>query len=204
MFRESLDANSRMIMVSDLWRKYGENIQIARRTSTGGDADFVWMKDKNGKEIANGSSYDSSVYTVPKYLKLERKGNTLTVSVSDNGTDWNSNARQPMEINISGWSDAGYVGLAVDSVNGDAKDVAHPPLAWFTIAAFSDISIIGEKTPCVKITADYNEDGTLKEITSIENTFAEEADERVTDGLHRVFIWESIGNMKPIKEKAND
>ncbi|MCH5212994.1 MAG: hypothetical protein J1G06_08260 [Oscillospiraceae bacterium] len=204
MFRESLDANSRMIMVSDLWRKYGENIQIARRTSTGGDADFVWMKDKNGKEIANGSSYDSSVYTVPKYLKLERKGNTLTVSVSNNGTNWTNNARQPMSIDISGWSDEGYVGLAVDSVNGDAKDVAHPPLAWFTIAAFSDINIIGEKTPCVKITADYNEDGSLKEIKSIENTYVEEVGESVVDGMHRVFIWENLDKMKPIKEKAND
>ena len=201
MFRESLDPDSRMIMVSDLWRKYGENIQVIQRSEKS-EAEFGWMKDKNGKNIENTSSYDSGNYPLPKYMKLERKGNTLTVSVSNNGTSWTDNMRQPMKIDISGWSDEGYVGLAVDSVNGDAKDVAHPPLAWFTIAAFSDVRLTGEV--CVKITADYNEDGSLNKVTSIEKTFTDKAGDPVTDGLSRVFIWENLSSMKPIKEKAND
>lgn len=203
MFRETLDANSRMIMVSDLWRKYGENIEIVQRPTTKGDAKFIWLQDETGSEIANNGSYDSSEYPVPKYMKIARTGDTLTVSVSDDGVDWKNNVRQPMEFDIAGWNKNAYIGLAVDSVNGDAKDVTHPPLAWFTIASFSDIKMGEPKTPCVKITAEYNGDGSLKKITSIENTFVEEAGRPVLTGLNKVFIWDALDSMKPIKFDAD-
>ena len=261
MFRESLDANSRMIMVSDLWRKYGENIQVIQRTTTGAEASLVWLKNSSNTDVANSSSYDSSVSALPQYMKIERSGDELTVSVSDSGTDWTDNVRQPMTFKLTGWSEGGYVGLAVDSVNGDAKDTTHPTLSWFTVAAFSDIKTSGldakaevaaaptaepaptpnpdaterpeitpiptgtpkptatptttptttptasptatptaepDNTKCVKITAEYNADGSLKSVTIV-NTTVKEAGTPVLTGLNRVYIWKTLNGMEPVE-----
>ena len=261
MFRESLDADSRMIMVSDLWRKYGENIQIAKRLTANGNLALEYMKNSSNTTVANSSSYDSSQHALPKYLKIERSEGTLTVSVSDDGQDWTNNERQPMTYDVSGWSAGGYVGLAVDSVNGNAADVSQPPLAWFTIAAFSDIQTSGldakaevaaaptaepaptpnpdaterpeitpiptgtpkptatptttptttptasptatptaepDNTKCVKITAEYNADGSLKSVTIV-NTTVKDAGTPVLTGLNRVYIWKTLNGMEPVE-----
>ena len=209
MFRESMDANSRMVMLSDLWLKYGENIMITKRTTAGENASVDWLKDTNGKTVENTSDYETSNYPMPKYMKVERVGDKLTLSVSDSGTDWTDNSRQPVTIDISGWSKEAYVGLAVDSVNGDAaasgSSTAHPPLAWFTIAAFSDINAAGaekpepteQKTPCVKLTAVYDDNGAMVSLT-VEDTYVEDAGEPVLEGKTKIFIWNSIKDMIPI------
>ena len=207
MFRESMDADSRMVMLSDLWLKYGENIMISKRTSTDDNASVDWLKDTSGNAIENTNDYETSNYPMPKYMKVERVGDKLTLSVSDSGTDWKDNSRQPVTIDISGWSKDAYIGLAADSVNGDASasgsSTAHPPLAWFTIAAFSDVLTTGadlqqqEKTPCVKITASYDKNGALVS-TEIEDAFVESVDKSSHDENTRVFIWNSLNDMRPI------
>lgn len=237
MFRESMDANSRMVMLSDLWLKYGENIMITKRTATGENASVDWLVTASGSAIENTSSYETSNYPMPKYMKIERSGSTLTLSVSDSGTNWKDNCRQPVTIDISGWHSEGYIGLAADSVNGDAaasgSNTAHPPLAWFTIASFSDIETSGvdipaptevptqaptqapteaptesptqaptespgDETPCVRITAQYNEDGTLRSV-SLDEVLLKDAGDAVHTGLTKIFIWDDLFNMRPLK-----
>lgn len=144
MFRESLEPDAKTVMIADTWRKYGENVLIPIRASQGGSVSFKWMKDSEGNAIKNSGSYDTVKYPMPIYLKLQRTGDIMTASVSDNGTDWTDNARQPYTIDVSGWSGSGYVGLAVDSVNGTGNDTNLPLLPWYTIAGFSEVNITGE------------------------------------------------------------
>lgn len=140
MLREDEDADSKFIMISDSWRKYGENILVAVREEKGGEVKILWFKDTEEKEIKNGSSYDTTKYPLPKYIKAERIGNKLTLAVSNNGEDYKNNIRQPMEFDISDWDDCVLVGLAADSVNGNYNE-ANPMLPWYTMAAFSNIKL---------------------------------------------------------------
>lgn len=146
MFRESLDADSKMVLLSDGWKKYGENIQIMQRNETGGSAVLNWLRDKSGNEVKNDGNYDTTDKTknlaLPKYMKIARNGNKLTMSVSNDGTDWTNNIRQPLTIDISDWSEEAYIGLAVDSIAGNSNE-ANPMLAWYSIASFSDIRTSG-------------------------------------------------------------
>ena len=142
MFRESMAEGSRFIMISDLWKKYGENVIAEARTEEGGEAETLWFKDTDGDEIKNSGSYDTEKYPLPKYLRIERFGDTLRLSVSDSGTDFTDNVRQPIELDISGWSDTAVVGLAVDSMNGKSSE-GNPELPYYTIAGFSDIRTDG-------------------------------------------------------------
>ncbi len=146
MFRESLAPDSRMVMISDGWRKYGENIMVPSRVETGADIKVGWLKNSSGKDVANDTSYDtydtSKNLALPEYMKIARTGDTLTLSVSNDGINWTNNIRQPLKIDISGWSKNAYIGLAVDSVNGAGVE-ATPLLPWYSIGAFSDIKMIG-------------------------------------------------------------
>ncbi len=158
MLRETLDAGSRMVMVSDSWYKYGENIVVPVRSRTGGSISFNWFKNSSGKSIANTSSYESTNYPLPTHMRIERKGDTVTVSVSDDGISWINNSRQPMTIDVSGWSDSAYIGLACDSGNGAAMSYegssgVTPLLPWFTIASFSDIKAQNVDEPTASPTA---------------------------------------------------
>ena len=150
MVRENMDENSRMVMLSDTWKKYGENIIIPQRTEKGGELTIDYMPDSEGNPVSNAGSYDTNKYPMPKFTRVERTGDKLILSVSDNGTDWNNNTRQPVTIDISGWSDTLNVGLAVDSVNGYSNE-ATPMLPWYTIAAFTEIT---ENTRFVEVIYD--------------------------------------------------
>ena len=90
-------------MLSDGWLKYGENVKAIYRTSQGSSAKVSWFREQQRKEISNSDSYDTSKseYRVPKYLE-QRKGDVITLSVSDSGTNWRDNPRQPQTITISG------------------------------------------------------------------------------------------------------
>ncbi len=146
MFRESLDGGSRMVMLADGWRKYGENIQLIQRNETDKKSALNWLRDINGNEVANNSSYDTTDeaknFRLPQYMKIARKGDKLTMSVSNDGIEWTDNIRQPLTIDISGWSKNAYVGLAVDSVAGSSSE-ASPMLPWYSIASFSDVKTSG-------------------------------------------------------------
>ena len=50
---------------------------------------------------------------------------------------------------------------------------------------------------CVKITADYNDNGTLKD-SSIEKISIEDIKQTENSSSHKEFYWESMDNMKPI------
>ncbi len=141
MFRESMDSDSRMIMISDGWKKYGENITVPYRLEKGGELEIGWLRDAEGKDISN-SDYDIEKNPLPKYMKIERRGDTLTVAVSDDGADWTNNTRQPRSFDISGWSKNAYVGLAVDASAAYTNECS-PNLPWYAIASFSDIKTEG-------------------------------------------------------------
>lgn len=147
MFRESLEPNARMVMLSDGWKKYGENIAVPIRVNTGGNVELGWLSDKDGNEVKNEGSYDttdeSKGFALPQYMKIARRGDKLILSVSNDGVEWTNNKRQPREIDISGWSKNAYIGLAVDSINGSSNE-ANPMLPWYSIAAFSHIKLTGE------------------------------------------------------------
>lgn len=223
MYREKLDSNSRMAMVSDTWYKYGENIVIPVRTSEGGNISFKWMQDSSGKDIANTTSYESTNYPLPQYMRIARSGDKLTVSVSNNGISWTNNSRQPYTIDISDWSETGYIGLACDSANGvtmsyDGHTAARPLLPWYTIASFKDVTAVdadGNQLPelteqptevptempssCVKLTAAYDENGVLTGLT-IESTTTDAIDMTASDALTKIFWWYDMDSMKPVRK----
>lgn len=120
MMRETLDPGSKMVMLTDGWLKYGENVSIISRAEAGSKSEISYFKNISGDDIQNNSSYDTSnaAYTMPEYLRMQRSGNTITLSVSNDGATWTNNPRQPETITLEGLSDTVYLGLAVDSVQG--------------------------------------------------------------------------------------
>ena len=89
-----------------------------------------------------------SEYRVPKYLRMQRKGDVITLSVSDSGTNWRDNPRQPQTITISGLAETLYVGLAVDSIQGT------PRKEYMAEAKFSNLKLTDENaTPTPQPTA---------------------------------------------------
>ncbi len=155
MVRDGLDADARMVMLSDTWKKYGENIIVPVRKEKGAELETLYLTKEDGSEVSNESSYDTEKYPMPRYMRIERKGNELILSVSDSGLNWTDNVRRPMRIDISGWSDELCVGLAVDSQNELSKE-ASPMLPWFTIAAFTRMRDVP-----VTVTAQYDGAGAL-------------------------------------------
>ncbi len=218
MIRESLEPDSRMVMLADGWKKYGENIITAVRAKTGADIEFGWLPDENGKPIANGGSYqtesnDSSkpAYTLPQYMKISRTGDILTLAVSDDGTEWDNNCRRSVDIDISGWSRNIYAGLAVDSVNTSTPE-ANPMLPWYTVASFSDIKLTGtpayemsyDKTTneavvvspknveAILIMASYDGNGTLIDVDLHDR-------EKIKEGENRVAAYEDFKTGEMVK-----
>ena len=207
MFRESLDPGSKMVMAADTWLRYGENIVIPMRTETGGEARFMLMRDADGSEVANSGD---NTYPAPKYMKIAREGDIFTISVSNNGISWEGSVRQPYEIELSGISDEGYIGIACDSANGQAlseisggkaRTGSIPVLPWYTVAEFSDLRGVNvgdlptpEPTPEIPPYDDPNtlpttvpiEAGELINISDFEDVYKESID-LIMDGLVRVY-----------------
>ena len=79
-----------------------------------------FLKRLTAQVLDNTGSYDTSKEEcrVPQYMRMQRTGNTITLSVSDDGKDWTNNPRQPQSIEIPGLSDTIYVGIATDSIQG--------------------------------------------------------------------------------------
>lgn len=143
MIRESLEPKSRMAMLADGWLKYGENVRIISRSSAGSSATVSYFKDSSGKSIENDSSYNTqeNAYTLPSYMRIQRSGDTLTFSVSNSGTDWTDNPRQPFSIEIKNLNKDLYVGLAVDS----AQSTSVKP--YYAIAEFDNMQLKGTEIP---------------------------------------------------------
>ena len=114
MVRTGLDSKSAMAMLGDGWWKNGENVRIFSRVSNGAKATESYFKDISGNNCDN----DKVSYAVPRYMRIQRNGNSIKLSVSNSGTIWNDNERQPVTINYENLPDTMYVGLAVDSAFG--------------------------------------------------------------------------------------
>ncbi|MDO5398775.1 MAG: hypothetical protein Q4G33_12690 [bacterium] len=152
MLRESLDANSDMVMLGDGWLKGGENISVDKRLE--GVNERVFMPLEDGKPADNSKNEHS----MPQYLKMERKGNTLILSVSNDGKDWSNNDRKPMELDITGWNSTLYLGLATDSNDG------LPMVPYYSQASFSEYKVEGGETPADTISLIYDENGVLTDV----------------------------------------
>lgn len=136
MVRAGLASNDIMAMIGDGWWKYGENMRIYSRAKKGATATETFFKDKNGKNCDNET--DETSYSMPKYMRIQRNGNSLTFSVSNMGIDWTDNDRQPVTIEYDNLPDTMYVGLATDSASGvSVKE-------YFSIAKFSRLTLNGE------------------------------------------------------------
>lgn len=158
MLRESLDAGSRMAALVDGWIKYGRNDRIVARTTKNANIATdsensnstdnkmgIFMRGKEG-EIVSGNvlgehPYDTAEngkYHLPNYLRIQRSGDNLLFSVSDSGTDWKDNARQPYTMKISGLANKLYVGVAIDSQQGQSDA---SPQAYYSMAKFSNLKL---------------------------------------------------------------
>lgn len=149
MLRESLDAASDMVMLGDGWLKGGENISVDKRIN--GENERVFMPLEDGKPADNSKNE----HAMPQYMKMERKGDKLILSVSNDGIDWSNNDRKPMELDITGWNETLYLGLATDSNDG------LPMVPYYSQAAFSGYRIEGGETPADTISLVYDENGML-------------------------------------------
>ncbi len=153
MVRAGLEPNAVMAMLGDGWMKYGENARILSRSAKGEKSREVFFTTKDGMAVDN--SNDDKSKEPPKYLRIQRSGNSLTFSVSNKGTDWTDNDRQPLTIDYDSLPDTMYVGLATDSAQGvSVKE-------YFSVAEFSMLSINGEsdvETPENDAVPFYDED----------------------------------------------
>lgn len=136
MLRETLDTSSKMAMLADGWLKGGENIRVIQRNKKSGSATFGYMNDSSGVPIANEGregGYETTNYPLPKYMKVSRKGNDITLAVSNSGIDWTDNSRQPYTIKMTDLADTVYIGFAVDSASGQANR------DYYTMAQFDSV-----------------------------------------------------------------
>ncbi len=136
MVRAGLAPNDIMAMIGDGWVKYGENARILTRKSAKSSSQEMYFKDKSGEAVDN--SDDKHSKSMPKYMRIQKSGNSLTFSVSNMGIDWTDNDRQPVTIEYDSLPETMYVGLATDSASGvSVKE-------YFSTAKFSRLSINGE------------------------------------------------------------
>jgi len=139
MVSDKLSNKSRIAMVSNHLEKMGENISILTRTDENQQLKWFHMTDKAGNEIGNSiPEYDpgKSEYRVPKYLRIQRRGDVLTFSVSDDGLDWTNNPRQPCNTIFDSLPETLYVGLAAESNSGTY------PKQLYSMPKFSNLRLI--------------------------------------------------------------
>lgn len=166
MLRETLDSKSRMASIVDGWIKYGRNDRIMARTETGkgiykdpaqtnstDNKMGAFMSSKDGK-IISGNVLGERPYDtypddgidpsggidchLPNYLRIQRSGDTIKLSVSDSGEDYTDNIRQPYTLEISGLSNKLYVGVVIDSQMNQSD--ASPQL-YYSQARFSELKL---------------------------------------------------------------
>ncbi len=164
MVREGLGGGDRMAALVDGWIKFGRNNRIVARTTKNKNiaTDIkqtnstdqkigIFMTGKDN-EIISGNvlgerPYDTEPtgkYHLPNYMRIQRTGDTLIFSVSDSGTDWMDNARQPYTMTISGLANKLYVGTAIDSQQGQSDA---SPKSYYSQAQFSELKLDNNYTP---------------------------------------------------------
>lgn len=140
MVRAGLNGGSVMAMVADGWLKYGENVRVISRASEGSRSKETYFKNSSGTTLNNTDQYNTqdSAYAMPKYMRIKRNGSQLEFSVSNSGTAWTDNARQPLTIDMPNLPDEVYIGIAADSAQGV------PVKEYFAQAKYSRLTINGE------------------------------------------------------------
>lgn len=136
MVRTGLASDDVMAMIGDGWIKHGENVRVFSRKTKKENISEQFFKDKDGQNCENDDNKKS--FTVPKYMRIQRSGNTLTFSVSNSGVVWNDTLREPMSIEFNNLPDTLFVGIATDSANGVSVKEC------FSTAKFSHLTLNGE------------------------------------------------------------
>lgn len=133
MVRASLDSKDMFAMIGDGWAKYGENVKIITRKSKNGSKSFEYFKNESGQDCDN----EKAGYSAPKYMRIQRSGNSLIFSVSNSGKDWTDNGRLPQTVEYNSLPDTLFVGLATDTASGvSVKE-------YFSMAKFSRLTLNG-------------------------------------------------------------
>lgn len=119
MIRESLDANSRHV---SSFMKYGQGSQMVWRSSTGG---------------SSSTSGGSATTFTPRWVRLNKTGNTIQAQWSSNGTTWTTLNTTTVNVGSSF-----YVGLAVtsreDEETNQTDDLQDATFTNVTITGFTD------------------------------------------------------------------
>ena len=133
MVRASLDSNDMFAMIGDGWAKYGENVKIITRKFKNAAKSFEYFKNESGQDCDN----EKAGYSAPKYMRIQRSGNSLIFSVSNSGKDWTDNGRLSQTVIFDSLPDTLYVGLATDTASGvSVKE-------YFSMAKFSRLTLNG-------------------------------------------------------------
>lgn len=133
MVRASLDSKDMFAMIGDGWVKYGENVKIITRKSKNAAKSFEYFKNESGQDCDN----EKAGYSAPKYMRIQRIGNSLIFSVSNSGKDWTDNGRLPQTVAFNSLPDTLFVGLATDTASGvSVKE-------YFSMAKFSRLTLNG-------------------------------------------------------------
>ncbi|MCC8097819.1 MAG: hypothetical protein LIO44_04545, partial [Eubacterium sp.] len=133
MMRETLDAKSRMVMISDSMLKYGENDRLIYRTTAGSSSTVEYFKSADNVTVENSSSGDN--YDVAPYMRIVRYGDDVYTYLSQTGEDWTDDVRQSSKITLDGLADTVYIGYAADSA--DTVSV----IPYFACSDFTIVSL---------------------------------------------------------------
>lgn len=134
MLRETLNANSRMVLISDSMLKYGENDRLIYRTAAGSSSAVEYFKTADNTEVENASSGDN--YDVAPYMRIVRYGDNVYTYLSQTGEDWTDDVRQSSLVTLEGLADTVYIGYATDSA--DTVSV----IPYFSCSDFSIVSLL--------------------------------------------------------------
>lgn len=134
MFRETLDAGSRMTMITDGWLKLGQNERIISRDTKDAKSYARYFKNKNGVDVEQSERVD---YPSEPYMRIVRYGDDVYLYVSDDGEDWTDNTtRKPYKMTFKNLSDTVYIGYATDSAD------TLTPIPYLAESKFSGLSIV--------------------------------------------------------------
>ena len=134
MFRQTLDADSRMAMITYSMLKYGINDRILYRDTKGKESMYTYFETISGGYAQNKSSGEN-VEDAP-YMRIVRYGDEIWLFVSTDGESWTNGVRQPWHMTFENLPETVYVGYAVDSA--DAISVK----PYFSETSISGLSII--------------------------------------------------------------
>ena len=133
---------------ADIWGKAGIMIRSSLDASSAHASVFVTPQDEillqsRPSPGTQSSTVASSSSEVPVWLKLARRGSTVTAFTSANGTSWTTIGQVTLAL-----PSTFYVGLAVTS-----RDVASLSTAAFDSVTIQPVSQTGNQPPAINLTS---------------------------------------------------